>query len=690
MPALFVSHASKDDAAAGALEAWLLANGFTDIFVDHHSIAGGDRWRDELRASAGACRVVVCLVTQSWLDSHECFAEFRAISGYWGKRTIPMFLLPPTSSLGEEAKRRLGAVCAEDQGIDLAPCLDLNGNLDLESNQEIANRLTLGLRAAGANTRIGLDPEVFAIDTRLRPTPFPGLEFFGDEDADAALFYGRSGEIAHALEELRKMRAERDQRAFVILGASGAGKSSLLKAGIIPHLRREVPAWLPLRAFRPGADPLLNFAEALSKTLADFGKVEAHGIIRDRLSHVWSKADRGGNGELTAAGLKSLEQALEAEGHKLREAANRMSASILISVDQAEEIARAESESAEALADFLRVASLSTDTSWLLAFTVRTDSFHELQSHRRFQHLEARPLDLRTVRIFRLESIVEEPAKRYKVRVDHDLVDALMEDAPKEDALPLLAFALQRLWQQYAASGALTRDNYERIGGLKALIEDAAERALRGLDADPPLPSAPPSKRVIDLGAATFVPPLAQVNEQGATIRRIATWASFDDEQQELLLRFDRWRLVIRKAKEEAGGGTVEVAHEALFREWTRLKSWLEPERARLDALRALEIDALTWNRNGRDAAFLTHREKRLAEANALVGNEGYRKRDYRGTPPTDGSAWTEGGDASRRVVRGGSWVNNPGFSARPSASGAPPTTGTTYLGFRVGRTLTP
>jgi hypothetical protein len=107
MPALFVSHASKDDAAASALEAWLLAKGFTDIFVDHHSIASGDRWRDESRASASACRVVVCLVTQSWLDAHECFAEFRAISGYWGKRTIPLFLLPPASSLSEEARRRL-------------------------------------------------------------------------------------------------------------------------------------------------------------------------------------------------------------------------------------------------------------------------------------------------------------------------------------------------------------------------------------------------------------------------------------------------------------------------------------------------------------------------------------------------------------------------------------------------------
>ncbi len=81
-----------------------------------------------------------------------------------------------------------------------------------------------------------------------------------------------------------------------------------------------------------------------------------------------------------------------------------------------------------------------------------------------------------------------------------------------------------------------------------------------------PLPSGPPTKRRVDLAASTFVPALAQINDQGATIRRIAAWSSFDDEQQELLLRFDHWRLVVRKGE----AGTVEVAHEALFREWTR------------------------------------------------------------------------------------------------------------------------
>src|SRR5262249_48703275 len=152
--------------------------------------------------------------------------------------------------------------------------------------------------------------------------------------------------------------------------------------------------------------------------------------------------------------------------------------------------------------------------------------------------------------------------------------DALMEDAPKEDALPLLAFALQRLWRQYAASGALTKDHYERVGGLRGLIEDAAERALRGMapEQDTPLPSAPPPKHRLDLAASTFVPALVQINDQGATIRRIAPWSSFNDEQRDLLLRFDQWRLVVRKG--ESDGGTVEVAHEALFREWARLQSW--------------------------------------------------------------------------------------------------------------------
>jgi formylglycine-generating enzyme required for sulfatase activity len=620
MPALFISHASEDDVTAVALEAWLRARGFTDLFIDHSDIDAGEKWAQALRDAAGACRVVVCLVTENWLASDECFSEFRA-AWYMGKRIIPLFALAP----GDAARReRLGKVRAEDQGLDLAPCLTPDGRLDLARDPEIERRLESGLRAGGALARVGLDPEAFAIDPNLRKTPFPGLASFGDEDADAALFYGRSREIAESLEELRKVRAEGDLRPFVILGASGSGKSSLLKAGIIPRLRREAPAWLPLRAFRPGGDPLLHFAEALARTLKDFGKVEAHGVIRDRLLDAWAKSERA-DGALTPIGEAALASALETEGRKLRDAADRPGATILISVDQAEELARAEGECGQALAAYLHVALATTASRWELAFTIRTDSFPELQRHRRFQDLKARGYDLRAVPAFRFDSVIEEPARRYGVRVDLTLIDAVIEDAPREDALPLLAFGLQRLWRQYAASGALVFDHYVRVGRLRGLIEDGAERALRGLSPleEVALPSAPPPKSRLDLAASTFVPALAQVNEQGVILRRIAESTSFGEEQQQLLARFDDWRLVVRKGEP----GTVEVAHEALFREWKRLAGWLEPERARLEALRSLQVDALTWDRNTRDVGFLNHRGKRLAEASRLSEIEGYRKR---------------------------------------------------------------
>ncbi len=626
MASLFVSHSSKDDAIATTLEEWLKSNGFTDIFIDHENISGGEKWRDALRSSAAACRVVLCLVTTNWLASYECFSEFGA-AWYMGKRVVPLLLITRDALLNEEAQSRLRRVLDEYQGLDLTACLKADGALDLSFHQGLVVRLKLSLREAGALSNIGLTPEAFAVDMRLKPTPFPGLASFGDDDADAALFYGRSKEIAQVLEELRKVRAERDLRPFVILGSSGAGKSSLLKAGIIPRLRRETPAWLPLRAFRPGPYPLLRFSEAISRTLIEFEHAEAPGVIRDQLLAKWRQALRDDNGGFAASGISILEEALEEVGARLRRLAAREKATILISVDQAEEMIRAQGEESEALADYLRIALGMTKSHWQLAFTIRTDSFPELQRHRRFQNLEARGYDLRALPVFRFESVVEEPAKRYAVEVDDNLVGALIEDAPKDDSLPLLAFALQRLWSQYAASGSLSKQHYEKVGGIQGLIEDAAERAIRGIDPSEyiSLPPSTPTKTQIELAARTFVPSLAEVNDHGAVIRHIATWSSFDSEQQDLLERFIRWRLVVRKKDKDAD--SVEVAHEALFRTWKRLEAWLEPERLRLEALRSLQVDAGNWLRNGKDSSFLNHRRNRLSNVRSLSLDPRYNRR---------------------------------------------------------------
>jgi hypothetical protein len=115
--------------------------------------------------------------------------------------------LAGTTALDPPQTELLGRVLVEDQGFDLSTALSA-GRLDLDARPEIAEPLKAGLRAAGALAKIGLDPEAFEIDEEIRPSPFPGLQSFGDTDADAAIFYGRFPEIARCLEELREMRAQ--------------------------------------------------------------------------------------------------------------------------------------------------------------------------------------------------------------------------------------------------------------------------------------------------------------------------------------------------------------------------------------------------------------------------------------------------------------------------------------------------
>jgi len=416
---IFFSHSSRDDALASTVEAWLKRQGFDDIFVDHASIRAGDKWTEALQRASGSCRVVLCLVTPDWLASSDCFGEFTA-GWYLGRRMIPL-VCGPDAKLDDTQKKRLARVLLEDQGVDISQAgapLALN----LDAHPEVATPLIEGLRAAGALARVGLDPSVFSVDDRRDPEgnllkpPFPGLESFGDTDADAAIFYGRSSEIAQVLEDLREFRANGDRRAYahagrayVIQGASGSGKSSLLKAGVLPRLRRE-RGWLALRCFRPGADPLLHFAEALAKPFEGRYTYQAQGVIRDRLLEHWRNARSSAKGsrgsvandlpaevrraalnEIDLVMLHTLRFHLDAEITPLKLELDRPAATVLIAIDQGEELARAEGDSGDALADYLRAALLPAPedqpAQYAAVLTVRTDSFEELQTSPRLEGL---------------------------------------------------------------------------------------------------------------------------------------------------------------------------------------------------------------------------------------------------------------------------------------------------------------
>ena len=238
MTAIFISHSSADNAAAAEMKAWLEAQGHTSLFLDFDpeaGIKGGSGWEQTLYQQLRQCQAVIALLTPSWLASKWCFAELVQARER-GKAIFPVKVQPCEA----------GGVFGDIQHIDLTA-----------EPEEGYRRLRIGLLERG------LDPQdVFDWDPK-RP-PYPGLLAF--QEQDAAIFFGRGEEILKTLETLDALRRQgREAARFaLLLGASGSGKSSLARAGVIPRLKKKPAEWLPVPPFRPQQEPLDELAMALA------------------------------------------------------------------------------------------------------------------------------------------------------------------------------------------------------------------------------------------------------------------------------------------------------------------------------------------------------------------------------------------------------------------------------------------
>jgi hypothetical protein len=220
---LFISHSSLNNDRAIEVRDWLAKNGWDDIFLDldpERGIVAGQRWKEALQKAAYRCEVVLALVSKEWLGSGWCKSEVDA-ARLMGKKVIVALV-----------------------GVDKSAVpLDLTDEqfIDLTGDPQAYRRLKEGLK------RAGLDPTTFPFEAGRRP--YPGFAYL--EEDDAAVFFGRDAQIVRGLDEIRRLARTGVTRMFVILGASGSGKSSFLRAGLWSRLKRDDLAWLPLPIVRP-------------------------------------------------------------------------------------------------------------------------------------------------------------------------------------------------------------------------------------------------------------------------------------------------------------------------------------------------------------------------------------------------------------------------------------------------------
>lgn len=377
------------------------------------------------------------------------------------------------------------------------------------------------------------------VQTEAR-NPFVGQRAFGEEHGD--LFFGREG-VVEALQQ----RVE--QQPFVLLtGPSGAGKTSLVMAGLVPRLRQAASGPWSLVAFRPGERPLERLAEALAQTAEQRAAGTPVLLFVNKLEEIYTLCPDAAQREAFMARLAALPGEL------------RESACVLAVLRE----------------DFIdRVAS-----SAALARLVREQRF------------ELMPMSMDELR-----QAIERPAERVGLAFEPGLVERIVSEMQSEpNALSLLQQLLARLWAE-RREGWLTNGAYDAIGGLRGVLAMRAEEVYAALD-----PTAQSTMRALLLR-------LVQISRGGEETRRrmpleaIRPAAAQHDpdlaaaHQRALDALLDA-RLLI--AAEEQGQRAVEPAHESLIRGWERLRGWLDDEREALRRLQTLDAARGAWVRSGR------------------------------------------------------------------------------------------
>jgi hypothetical protein len=572
MSDLFLSHSSKDNDTAMDLRNKLRARGYRAIFLDvHHGngIESGIDWERELYRKLRQCEAVIVLCSEVSMASNWCFAEIiqaRALE----KPVFPVKISPC------EVVDILRSIQVTDISADPEEGLD---------------RLCDGLRNQG------LDPEG-SFDRKANRAPFPGLRPF--EPEDAWVYFGREPETAALRDVLSRMRRPEQKRLAVALGASGCGKSSLVRAGLIPKLSRSRDDWILLPPFRPGTRPITTLAVILSRAFADFGESRWWRSIRNELRSDAAEPDGGAN-VLTDLAVD------------LRLAGSRPEATVLLVIDQLEEILGEVSDGLRRFIVLLRRIVDTPDSGVLIVATLRSDFLAAFQLLDELQGLEFENFLINPLPIERFAEVIEGPSMRIGLKEpEAGLVDVLVRDAQTKDALPLLAFTLEKLYEMCRSGDRLTLEAYEKIGGIQGVVENVARDAL----GDDELNSA--SGRIRALRRAFLR--LVSIEENDRLVRREALWNELPVAAESAIEKLITARLLVSR-----GGGEeriVEVAHESIFRVWSWLSSWLDNCTDFLQRRRRLRLAMAESERLPDDPSVLLQGQ-RLAQGVRWLGDFG-------------------------------------------------------------------
>ena len=619
MSRIFLSHSSKDNGSAVALRDWLAGQGWDDVFLDldpQRGIAAGDRWARALNQAVQRCEAVLFLVSRAWVTSDWCLREFN-LAHRLNKRLFGLLIenIPvgelPVALTGTWQTVALSS--GRDHVVLRAVLPGSHDEVQVSFSQEGLTRLRIGLE------RAGLDARFFAWPPEGDPhrAPYRGLKSL--EAADAGVFFGREAPTVEMLDRIRGIKDGVSLPWLVLLGASGAGKSSFLRAGLLPRLRRDDRNYIPLPVIRPGRGTIhgdTGLARSLESAVAACELSRPYLEVREAV-------------EAGAAGLRPLLRALLVRAREalVAEEAGVKAPLLVFAIDQGEELFLAEGAAeGAALLELLRELSSVDDPAILVLIAIRSDAYEQLQTTKHLEGISQQTVSLTPMPRGAYQAVIEGPATRLKeigrsFVIEPALTQALLADIDEggtRDALPLLSFTLERLYLEYGAQDRLTLSDYDALGRITGSIEAAIERALRAADTDSRIPRDRDAR--LALLRRGLIPWLAGIDpDTGSARRQRARLSEIPDEARPLIDYLVEERLLSIDVSEGTGERTIEAAHEALLRQWGLLKGWLEEDFGVLASLESVKRAARDWAANDRREDWLAHRGSRLEDVERLL-----------------------------------------------------------------------
>jgi WD40 repeat protein len=554
---VFLSHSSQDKDTVERIAERLRRAG-VEPWLDKWALIPGGAWQEELGAgldASAACAVFVGPADLGDWELQEVALAVDRAAKERGFRVFPV-LLPGVREPFDP--NRLPHFLRARTWVDFR-----RGHEDKRALQDLVHAIK-GIPFGAESVTLRSDDVC----------PYRGLDVFDTDDAE--FYFGRDAEIQRLLERLKT------QRFVAVLAASGSGKSSLVRAGLLPELLRGALGghWRAC-VLRPGAAPLTSLAAALTPS----GAIQAtlDGLRADtRTLHL------------------ALAQMVGADAPAER---------VVVVVDQLEEVFSLchDDDERRALFSNLIHAASAPGGPGVVVVTIRADFYQRCAPYRELAQLvSSQGLLVGPMTRDALRQAIEEPARRVGLEFEEGLIDLILDDVGTEPgALPLLEYALLELWGRRRGS-MLTLEGYRDVGGVHGALAKRADELLAGFS---------PTER--DLTRRTLLR-LTQPGEGTEDTRRRAPLSELAD-MEAVLDQLVGARLLTTSS--EGGEQLVDVSHEALIRAWPRLRGWIDADRATLRLHRRLADAARDWERLNRDVSAL-YRGARLAEARELDHHE--------------------------------------------------------------------